>query len=48
MNRKEVTKTVMMISNRIKPFGLHGLYTNIQRSNPLTAGAAYIRVLIFY
>ena len=26
MKRKELTKTLMMISNWIKPFGLHGLY----------------------
>ena len=26
MKQKELTKTVMMISNRKKPFGLHGLY----------------------
>ena len=29
MNQKELTKTFMMISNWIKPFGLHGLYKNI-------------------
>ena len=28
--------------------GLHGLYKIIQRFNPLTAGAAYIRGFIFY
>ena len=26
MNQKEQAKTVMLISNWIKPFGLHGLY----------------------
>ena len=29
MNRKELTKTFMMISNWKKPFGLHGLYKAI-------------------
>ena len=29
MNRKELNKTFMMILNYKKPFGLHGLYTNI-------------------
>ena len=28
MNRKEVTKTFMMISNWIKPFGFHSFYKN--------------------
>ena len=31
MSRKELTKTFIMITNWIKPFGLHGLYKNIQR-----------------
>ena len=31
MNRKELTKTFMMISIRIKPFGLHGLNKVSQR-----------------
>ena len=29
MNRKELTKTIMIIANRNKPFGLHDLYENI-------------------
>ena len=29
MKQKKLTKTFMMISNRKKPFGLHGLYQNI-------------------
>ena len=48
MNQKELTKTFMMISNLKKPFGVHGIFKNYQRFNPLTAGAAYIRVFIFY
>ena len=31
MNQKELTKTIMMISNWIKPFGLHGFYKTIKR-----------------
>ena len=31
MNQTELTKTFMMILNRKKLFGLHGLMTNIQR-----------------
>ena len=31
MNREELTKTFLMISNWKKPFGLHGLYKNDQR-----------------
>ena len=29
MKRKELTKIFMMISNCKKPFGIHGLFTNI-------------------
>ena len=30
MKQKELNKTFMIISNRKKPFGLHGLYKIIQ------------------
>ena len=30
MNQKELTKTFMMISNWIKPFGLYGLYSALR------------------
>ena len=31
MNRKELTKTFIVISNYKKPFDLHGLYNFFQR-----------------
>ena len=31
MNRKELNKTFMMISNLKKPFGLQGFYLKIKR-----------------
>ena len=37
MNRKELNKTVKILSNYNKPFGLQGFYKKIQRFNPLTA-----------
>ena len=51
MKLKELTKTFMMISNWKKPFGLHSLYKKYFSAvgvDPLTAGAAYIRVFILY
>ena len=43
MNPKQITTTIMMISNWKK----HGLYKKNQSFNPFTAGAAYIRVFVF-
>ena len=45
MERTELTKTFMMISNRIKPFGLHGLkkYISVLRVNPFTANLHHSR-----
>ena len=34
MNRKELTKALMMISNWNKPFGLQGFYIKNQLFNP--------------
>ena len=31
MNRKELTKTIMLILNWKRPIGLHGLHKKIQR-----------------
>ena len=57
MKWKKLTETFMMISNLKNFSGLHSLYKIFQRCkgyrqgnvvNPLTAGAAYIRIFIFY
>ena len=49
INQKDNTKTFMMISNWKKNhLRLNSVYKIFQRFNPLTAGVAYIRVLIFY
>ena len=36
MNRKDLTKTVIMISNGKKHFGLQGFHKKIQLFNPFT------------
>ena len=36
INRKELTRTFMMISNSEKPFSLHGLNNNISAFSGLT------------
>ena len=48
MNQKKLTKTFMIISNLIKPFGLHGLYKNIQRFNPAVIYRPIKRIEDFY
>ena len=48
MNRKELTKTFMMISNEKTPLVAMFFFKLIQCFNPLTAGAEYIRVFILY
>ena len=49
MNRKELTKTVKMIWNsKKKLLASQSFHKKIQRFNPLTAGAEYIRFFIFY
>ena len=42
MKRKELTETFMMISNRKKPFGFHGLYQNI----PVPQGLRCIHTIL--
>ena len=49
MKQKELTKTFMMLSiKKKKNFGFLVCIDIFQSFTPLTAGAAYIRVLILY
>ena len=40
MNQKEITKTVMMISNCKKPFGLQGFHKNFLALQGLNTGVS--------